>query len=94
MSEVEEVFCIGFLVLARLTVSGGVLQRSALLIPARSSLERVDRWLISSWKSCFDGVLLLDENFAWSLAATTSAAAGDGEGAAPGMAARWELIQM
>ena len=82
MSEVEGVLEV--VLVTRRVVAGGVLKRSALLIPVKSSFERVDRWLISSWKSCFDGVLLLDENFAWSLAATTSAAAGDGEGAALG----------
>jgi hypothetical protein len=34
-------------------------------------------------------VLLLDENFAWSLAAATFLAVGDGEDAAPGTWGSW-----
>jgi hypothetical protein len=47
VSEVEGVFWVVFLVLMRRLVAGGVLKRSALSISVRSSLERVDRWLIS-----------------------------------------------
>jgi hypothetical protein len=76
-----------FLVLIRRLVAGGVLKRSALSISVRSSLERVDRWLISFWEpwwAVFHGVVVDEKIFAWSLAAMTSAAASDGEGAAPG----------
>jgi hypothetical protein len=67
VSEVEGVFLVVFLVLMRRLIAGGILKRSALSISIRSSLERVDRWLISFWEpclACFHGVLivlLLDE---------------------------------
>jgi hypothetical protein len=67
VSEVGGVFWVVFLVLMRRLVAGGVLKRSVLSISVRSSLERVDRWLISFWElwwAVFHGVVVDEKIFA------------------------------